>query len=1026
MTETAAGRRSATRLARLAFVDGARAAELLAVGPLRLVGRRSTNAPADDAAAAVVAAIGRTADPDAALAALAELAAAPGGADAARRARSQPGAARPAAAAARRLVRARRAPGRESRGVAGARRRGDLTGMARPARRGGRRRCRPPGGRDGRHAGRRSPDRTRSPRCAPPTGASWSRSPGATCPASWICARSPARWPTSPATRCRPRSRSPRPSLPDDAAPCRLAIIAMGKTGGRELNYVSDVDVIFVAEPGESDGAEVDPDRALRTATTLAGDTMRICRAVAWEVDAALRPEGKDGPLVRTLASHEAYYERWASTWEFQALLKARPVAGDLELGAALRWTSSARWCGPRPSARTSSPTCGRCAAGSSRTSRRRSADREIKLGPRRAARRRVRGAAAATRARPRRRDRCGSAATLPGAGRAARRRLRRPRRRASASPTPTRSCARPSTGCSCAGCAAPTSCPTTRPTLALARARDGLPPGRARRRPRGLARRSGRCTRARCAACTRSCSTGRCSRRWRGCPSAGLRLTAGEAGRRLAALGFADPTRRAAAHRGADRRAVAPRHAAAHAAAGHAVGLRRRPRPGRRAARLPAGVRRARRARRGTCGCCATRAQVASRLAYLLGTSRYVAGMLGRAPEALQHARRRRRAARRAASRESHAAMRRQRATPGRPGRGGGRRARRAPPRAAAHRLRRPARPDRRRRRSARRSARRPRRRSRPRCRSPCARSPPSAGSTSCRCGFAVIAMGRLGGAEIGYGSDADVMFVYEPVGDRPTPTQPRIAQDVAERLRALLSAPSSTDPPLGVDADLRPEGRNGPLVRSLASYAQYYARWSSAWEAQALLRARFAVGDADLGGRFIALIDPVRYPAGGRRARPTWSRSAGSRGASTPSGCRAAPTRRRTPSSAAAASPTSSGRSSCCSLRTRARVAGTAHDPHPRRAARGRGGRAARARAGRRAGDRLAAGHPAPQRDHAGPRQGRGPDAARKAPRCVAVGRALGYPAGLRSRAASSTTTAAPPGGRGGSSRTSSTAAG
>jgi [glutamine synthetase] adenylyltransferase / [glutamine synthetase]-adenylyl-L-tyrosine phosphorylase len=82
---------------------------------------------------------------------------------------------------------------------------------------------------------------------------------------------------------------------------------------------------------------------------------------------------------------------------------------------------------------------------------------------------------------------------------------------------------------------------------------------------------------------------------------------------------------------------------------------------------------------------------------------------------------------------------------------------------------------------------------------------------------------------------------------------------------LRALLGSPSSSDPPMGVDADLRPEGRNGPLVRSLASYAQYYARWSSAWEAQALLRARFAAGDAELGARFIALIDPVRYPAGG-----------------------------------------------------------------------------------------------------------------------------------------------------------------
>ena len=81
------------------------------------------------------------------------------------------------------------------------------------------------------------------------------------------------------------------------------------------------------------------------------------------------------------------------------------------------------------------------------------------------------------------------------------------------------------------------------------------------------------------------------------------------------------------------------------------------------------------------------------------------------------------------------------------------------------------------------------------------------------------------------------------------PTKPAARIAHDVAERMRTLLSAPSG-DPPLGVDADLRPEGRNGPLVRSLASYAGYYARWSSAWEAQALLRARFAVGDVGSGG--------------------------------------------------------------------------------------------------------------------------------------------------------------------------------
>ena len=88
--------------------------------------------------------------------------------------------------------------------------------------------------------------------------------------------------------------------------------------------------MIFVGEPLSED-QEVGP--ALDTATRLARETMRICRVVAWEVDANLRPEGRDGELVRTVASHEAYYRRWAATWEFQALLKARPAAGDAELG---------------------------------------------------------------------------------------------------------------------------------------------------------------------------------------------------------------------------------------------------------------------------------------------------------------------------------------------------------------------------------------------------------------------------------------------------------------------------------------------------------------------------------------------------------------------------------------------------------------------------------------------------------------------------------------------------------------------
>ncbi len=104
---------------------------------------------------------------------------------------------------------------------------------------------------------------------------------------------------------------------------CRLAIIAMGKTGGRELNYVSDVDVLFV---GDGD---------LDIATRLASAMIRVANNACFEVDAALRPEGKDGPLVRSLDGHTAYFKRWARTWEFQALLKARPIAGDAELGQA-------------------------------------------------------------------------------------------------------------------------------------------------------------------------------------------------------------------------------------------------------------------------------------------------------------------------------------------------------------------------------------------------------------------------------------------------------------------------------------------------------------------------------------------------------------------------------------------------------------------------------------------------------------------------------------------------------------------
>ncbi|MCW4464436.1 bifunctional [glutamine synthetase] adenylyltransferase/[glutamine synthetase]-adenylyl-L-tyrosine phosphorylase [Glutamicibacter sp. MNS18] len=129
----------------------------------------------------------------------------------------------------------------------------------------------------------------------------------------------------------------------------------------------------------------------------------------------------------------------------------------------------------------------------------------------------------------------------------------------------------------------------------------------------------------------------------------------------------------------------------------------------------------------------------------------------------------------------------------------------------------------------------------------------------------IAVIAMGRQGGAEIGYGSDADVMFVQRP---RPT-ADPQGAQEQALRVvTELISATSRPLKPaipaevkLQVDADLRPEGKAGALVRSLESYTEYYTRWLDVWERQALLRARLMAGDQQLGQDFMNLIDPIRY---------------------------------------------------------------------------------------------------------------------------------------------------------------------
>lgn len=121
---------------------------------------------------------------------------------------------------------------------------------------------------------------------------------------------------------------------------------------------------------------------------------------------------------------------------------------------------------------------------------------------------------------------------------------------------------------------------------------------------------------------------------------------------------------------------------------------------------------------------------------------------------------------------------------------------------------------------------------------------------------GFAIVGMGRLGGRELSYASDLDVMFVYERDAECPDGSDARLFHAaVAERAISLLS---STPPIFRVDAEIRPEGRSGPIVRSLESYLLYYQRWASLWEFQALTRARHSAGDRGLSTRLIDAVAP------------------------------------------------------------------------------------------------------------------------------------------------------------------------
>ncbi|MFE2758321.1 bifunctional [glutamine synthetase] adenylyltransferase/[glutamine synthetase]-adenylyl-L-tyrosine phosphorylase [Streptomyces halstedii] len=654
-----------------------------------------------------------------------------------------------------------------------------------------------------------------------------------------------------------------RAEAPADAAQCRLAVVAMGKCGGHELNYVSDVDVIFVGEPVDG----VEETKAVQAAARLAAHMMRICsdttvEGTIWPVDANLRPEGRNGPLVRTLSSHLAYYQRWAKTWEFQALLKARPVAGDPALGAEyVEAVSPLVWqAADRENFVADVQKMRRRVVATIPVDR---VDREIKLGP--GGLRDVEFAVQLLQLVHGRVDsslRSGSTLEALSAladggyvGRADAAQLDEAYRFLRAM--------------------------EHRIQLYRLHRTHLVPEDEAdlRRLGRSLGLRTDPVTELNRAWRRHASVVRRLHEKlfYRPLLDAVAQLAPGErrlsakaAVIRLEALGYADP---AAALRhlealssGVSRKAAIQRTLlpvllgwfadSADPDAG-LLGFRQ---VSDALGKTPWYLRLLR-----------DEGAAAENLARVLSAGRLAPDLLMRAPEAVailgdpeglkprsrEHLEQEVLAAvRRAPDAETAVAVTR------------GVRRRELFRTAAADLIgsygteENPAEPD------------------------PGAlvdRVGPAVTDLNAatisgalraavreRWGdtlptrFAVIGMGRFGGHELSYGSDADVLFVHEPregVGDEEAA---RAANAVVTEVRRLLQLPTA-DPPLLIDADLRPEGKSGPLVRTLKSYAAYYRRWSAVWESQALLRAEPMAGDTDLGRDFIAMIDPLRYPAEG-----------------------------------------------------------------------------------------------------------------------------------------------------------------
>ncbi|MEB2314082.1 MAG: bifunctional [glutamate--ammonia ligase]-adenylyl-L-tyrosine phosphorylase/[glutamate--ammonia-ligase] adenylyltransferase [Sorangiineae bacterium] len=144
---------------------------------------------------------------------------------------------------------------------------------------------------------------------------------------------------------------------------------------------------------------------------------------------------------------------------------------------------------------------------------------------------------------------------------------------------------------------------------------------------------------------------------------------------------------------------------------------------------------------------------------------------------------------------------------------------------------------------------------------------------------GLAVVAVGKLGGMEIGYGSDLDVLFIYDPAAAPPERDPAEHFVRVAQRVIRLISEPHPAGPGYELDTRLRPSGAQGLLVTSLESFARYHGlsgagelradgpavtSSGAAWERQALLRARLAAGDRELGARVLRVTEAAAYERG------------------------------------------------------------------------------------------------------------------------------------------------------------------